>query len=140
MPMLAVTNTSPSISATGRAIASAIRSAMSSTVSSLLTLRQRIVNSSPPKRATTPLDPITELSRSATATSRRSPTVCPRLSFTTLNRSTSRNSTAMRSRRGRGVCELASEAFDELEPVRQSGERVVRSLVGEAPHRWPVVH
>ncbi len=73
MPMLAVTNTSPSMSATGRAIASAIRSAMSSTVSSLLTSWQRIVNSSPPKRATTSDGPITDFSRSATATSRRSP-------------------------------------------------------------------
>ena len=131
IPTLAVTNTSPSTSATGRDVAWISRSAIISAVSSVGTLGHSTVNSSPPKRATMSDGRIAPLSRSATATSSRSPAECPRLSFTTLKRSRSRKSTATRSWLTAAARELALEPLDEQRAVGQAGERVVDGLVRE---------
>ena len=86
------------------------------------------LNSSPPKRATMSPGRRHDCSRSATVTSRRSPTSWPRLSFTSLNRSTSRNSTATWRPLVARVEQRLLEPLEELPAVRQAGERVVVRL------------
>jgi hypothetical protein len=98
MPTLMVTNTSASPSANGAVATCATRSAIASACASSAMPSQRMVNSSPPKRATVSPGRMTSWSRLPSATSSRSPALWPRESLMNLNRSRSRNSTATEER------------------------------------------
>ena len=96
MPMLTPTNTSVSSMTNGPLTASSTRSAMAMASCWVTRSSQSTTNSSPPKRATVSPGRRATARRSAMATSSRSPRPWPRLSFTTLKWSRSRNSTATR--------------------------------------------
>ena len=92
--MLALTQTSSVPTRIGALRASAMRSATRSAISVVPPVSSSSANSSPPNRATVSPGRADALSRSPTTTSSWSPTGWPRLSFTTLKSSRSRNSTA----------------------------------------------
>ena len=98
MPMLMVTNTSASPSGNGAVATWATRSAMARAWASSAMPSHRMVNSSPPKRATVSPGRMTSWRRLPRATSSRSPASWPSESLMNLNRSRSRNSTATAER------------------------------------------
>ena len=100
-------------------------------MSSSATWSNRITNSSPPKRATESDARIACASREPICCSSQSPLSWPRLSLTTLKRSTSMNTTANRPPRAARAGERVLEAVAEQRAVGQPGQRVVQRLVGE---------
>ena len=130
-PMLQPTYSSVPSSHTGSEIDARTRSIhaindCSSTISVMT-----ITNSSPPWRATVSLARAQRESRSATTLSKRSPTLCPRLSLTFLKPSRSMNTTATplcwRLRYDQRMLQTVAQQI----AVRQPGEAVVVRLILE---------
>ena len=94
MPMLTVAKTSWPAMVRGSRRTDWIRSATAIASSRSSMSSSRIVNSSPPRRATVSPGRTAVLRAELSSTRRRSPTLWPRLSLTSLKRSTSRNTTA----------------------------------------------
>ena len=94
MPRLAEGNTSRPATQHGRPSASSTRCASSSAISSPSMPSMRMANSSPPRRATVSPSRMAPTMRRPASTSSSSPAEWPTLSFTSLKRSRSRNSTA----------------------------------------------
>ena len=90
--MLAETSKVTAPISSGRAMSRCTRATMPSTWTS--SPPRSTANSSPPRRATTVSSPSSSRRRSPTTWSNRSPTSCPRVSLTSLNRSMSMSSTA----------------------------------------------
>ena len=137
MPMLALTNCSSSSTTNGSRSASRRRSATPIACwSAALGTRSShsTVNSSPPNRDTTSPGRSTAASRRASALSSSSPASCPRLSFTTLNRSRSRNKTASAEPGALRSPECVLEQLAEQRAVGERRERIVVGLV-----RQPIV-
>ena len=126
--MLAVTRTWLPLSENGCDIAADSRSGSPSRPSAPSI---RIANSSPPSRATVSALRAQARNRSAAAMSSRSPSAWPRLSFTVLKSSRSRNSTvtgvpaALRQR------QRVAHPVAEQRAVGEPGERIVERLVDE---------
>ena len=93
--------------------------------SALRTSSSRIVNSSPPRRATVSLSRTQPRSRGATSFSSRSPIAWPSVSLISLKRSRSRNSTASSVRPRSARAHGALQAVAQQRAVGQAGQRVV---------------
>src|SRR5215208_180908 len=96
MPMLAITYSSRPSMINGLRSSSVILSATCTACAGSSTASISMTNSSPPKRARVSSGRKQRLRRWATSVRRRSPTSCPRESFTTVKPSRSMNSTAIR--------------------------------------------
>src|SRR5207237_507393 len=92
----ALARTSRPSSENGAAMLSSTRRATCSASEGPATSSSSSVNSSPPSRATTSPGRTLACSRCAISTSRRSPAACPRVSFTSLKWSQSKNKTPNR--------------------------------------------
>ena len=89
--------------------------------------RSRTANSSPPRRAGVSCGRTAPWIRSATCTSSSSPAACPQLSFTTLNRSRSRNRTA---------CVRPIAAPSSVSPRRSANSNRFGSRVSASVYAW----
>ena len=122
---------SPSTSK-GRSVTSSTRSAtLAGARSTSALVVRRSANSSPPRRAMVSHSRSSRRSRSAKATSRRSPAWWPRASLTSLKSSRSSSSSATGSPVRRASLEGLLEVVGEQRPVGQAGEGVVGGLLAE---------
>ena len=137
MPMLTVANTSWPARASGSRSTAWMRSATATASSRASRSSSRIVNSSPPRRATVSPGRTAVLSALLSSMRSRSPTLWPRLSLTSLKRSTSRKSDREQALvvaaggRALQAGEGGLEPVDEERAVGQAGERVVEGVVLE---------